>query len=122
MSKLNRSIFLQMFGVTSQSKIIDFLVENDLWHYSAVQLSHQTGVKLKKVNDVIYLLKNYKMIVAHKDNKKIFTVNQESPIMAALVSFDYQLAVEGFNQDASSINPSVDGVVMAEQKVKKKNG
>ena len=87
---------MKMFGVTPQSKIIDFLVENDLWYYSALQLSHQTGVKLKKVNDILYLLKSYKMIVPHKDNRKIFSVNKKSPIMASLVQFDYQLGLEGF--------------------------
>ena len=48
------------------------------------------------------------MIVPHKDNKKIFTVNKKSPIIAALVNFDVELAYEGFN------------VAMAEEEAKKK--
>jgi hypothetical protein len=92
--KHRRTLFLKFFGVTAQTKILDFLLETFPFYYSPVLISHETGVPLKKVNDFIYLLKQYKMVTPHKDDKKRYTVNKKSHLIKSLVEFDFSLAFD----------------------------
>lgn len=93
-AKLRKTLFLKFFGVTAHTKILDFLLDTSPFYHSPVLISHETGVPLKKVNDFIYLLKHYKMVTPHKDDKKHYTVDKKSHLIKSLVEFDFALAFD----------------------------
>ena len=91
----NESLFVQYFGDSPFVKVLDFLIENDVFDYSVQDISEATGLARNTVSKIVEQMEKRNMVSPTRTvgRAKMFQLNRKDPIVAKLVAFDYEISV-----------------------------
>ena len=88
-----KSIFIDVFGDYPLTRVLDFLLENDIFDYSKTQIAELSGVSFNTLETLWDNLLKYNMIVPTRKigNSQMYMLNKKSPIVQKLMEIDKKL-------------------------------
>jgi len=96
---MEKSIFLNVFGDYPQIKVLDFLVENDIFDYSKTQIAELSGISFNTLETLWDRLLEEGIIKKTRKigNSQMYQLNKEDPIVKMLLEIDKKLMLESIN-------------------------
>jgi len=85
----NKTLFIEYFGDSPTTRVLDFFVENDLYDYSKTDIFRETGVARTTLQGVIKKLLKKKIIVKMRmvGRAAMYKLNRGNPIVEEIVRF-----------------------------------
>lgn len=85
------SLFIEFMGNTEKIKIIDFLLENGVLHFTKRDAIRITRVSKTEINKIFNYLIKHKVILQIKQASKFYKINRESNIAKSLINLDWAI-------------------------------
>lgn len=97
---MEKSLFLKVFGDYPQIKVLDFLMENDIFDYSKTQIAELSGVSFNTLETLWDNLLGESMIreTRRVGNSRMYQLNKENPIVKMLLEIDKKLMLESIKE------------------------
>ena len=97
---MEKSLFLKVFGDYPQIKVLDFLIENDLFDYSKTQIAEQSGVSFNTLDTLWDNLLGEDILKETRKvgNSHMYQLNKENPIVKMLLEVDKKLMLESITE------------------------
>lgn len=91
-----KSMFLEVFGEYPLTKVLDFLLENDIFDYSKTQIADLSGVSFNTLETFWDKLLKFNIIVPTRKigNSQMYILNKKSPVVQKLMEIDKKLMLE----------------------------
>ena len=85
----DKTIFVEYFGDSPTTKVLDFFIENDLYDYSKTDIFRETGIARTTLQDVIRNLLKRKIIIKTRavGRAGLYKLNRGYPIVEEIVKF-----------------------------------
>jgi hypothetical protein len=95
---MDESVFVKVFGNYPQVKVLDFLIENDIFDYSKTQIAELSGVSFNTLETFWSKLIETGIVKASRrvGNSRMFQLNKESPVVKKLLEIDKKLMLLSF--------------------------
>jgi predicted transcriptional regulator len=99
-----QSIFVEYFGNSPYVKVLDFLIDNQMFDYKKEEIMHNNEIKRKTFNKIWEKLLKKEIIIQTRTigNAKLFKLNKKNPFVEKLIKFDWELTKM---ETAKLINP-----------------
>jgi len=96
---MEKSQFLRVFGEYPQIKVLDFLIENDIFDYSKTQIAELSGISFNTLENLWDRLQGEGIIKKTRKvgNSQMYQLNKEDPIVKMLLEIDKKLMLESIN-------------------------
>ena len=93
MEEESKSIFVEYFGDSPYIRVLDFMIEGQLFDYSMTEIARGAGVGWGSFRKIWINLLNKRMVIQTRviGNAKLFRLNKDNPIVQKLVKFDVEL-------------------------------
>lgn len=93
MMDMRKSLFIEYFGDYPKIRVLDFLIENDIFDYSKKDIARYSGVAFNTLNGFFKKMVDEKIIIKTRKVGKatMFKLNKESPFVKILLEIDKQL-------------------------------
>lgn len=93
MEEESKSTFIEYFGNSPYIRVLDFMIEGQLFDYSMTEIARGAGVGWGSFSNIWANLLNKKIVVQTRviGNAKLFRLNKDNPIVQKLVKFDLEL-------------------------------
>ena len=87
-------MFKDIFGNSSQTKILDFLADHPSYDYNISDISKYSEVSRPTVYKIIEILLKKKLIVKTREsgNSSLYQLNMENKLVQVILKFDFELA------------------------------
>ena len=87
-------MFKDIFGNSSQTKILDFLANHPNYDYNVSDISKNSDVSRPTVYKIIGILLEKKLIVKTREsgNSSLYQLNMENKLVKVILKFDFELA------------------------------
>ncbi|MEA3255372.1 MAG: hypothetical protein U9Q22_06010 [Candidatus Altiarchaeota archaeon] len=97
---MEKSLFLRVFGDYPQIKVLDFLMENDIFDYSKTQIAKLSGVSFNTLETLWDNLLGESIIreTRRVGNSRMYQLNKENPIVKMLLEIDKKLMLESIKE------------------------
>ncbi len=97
---MERSLFLEVFGEYPQIKVLDFLIENDIFDYSKTQIAELSGISFNTLETFWDKLLDEGIIKETRrvGNSQMYQLNKENPIVKMLLEIDKKLMLESIEE------------------------
>lgn len=107
------SMFLKVFGNYPQVKVLDFLIENDIFDYSKTQIAELSDVSFNTLETFWGRLLETGIVKASRrvGNSQMYRLNKENQVVKKLLEIDKKLMLvsmsetEGGKASSSSRKP-----------------
>ncbi len=88
-----KSIFVEYFGGSPYVKVLDFLIEGQMFDYSMTEVARGAGVGWSAFTIIWKKLLEKSIIVPTREigNAKLFKLNKKSGFVEKLIKFDWEL-------------------------------
>ena len=102
-----KSMFLEVFGDYPVPRVLDFLLENDIFDYSKTQIAELSNVSFNTLETLWDNLLEHNMITPTRKigNSQMYTLNRKSPIVKKLMEIDKSLMLESIAQPENAVVP-----------------
>ncbi|ODS35593.1 hypothetical protein BEH94_07730 [Candidatus Altiarchaeales archaeon WOR_SM1_SCG] len=102
-----KSIFLDMFGEYPLTKVLDFLLENDIFDHSKTQIAELSGVSFNTLETFWDKLLKFNIIIPARKigNSQMYILNKKSPLVRKLMEIDKKLMLESIAEPESVAAP-----------------
>lgn len=96
----SKSIFVEYFGDSPYIRVLDFLIDGQMFDYSMTEVAKGAHVGWSAFTKIWQDLLNKKMIVSTRTigNAKLFKFNRENPIAKKLIQVDWEITKLATNQ------------------------
>ncbi len=93
MEEENKSIFVEYFGDSPYIKVLDFLIDGQMFDYNMTEVARGAGVGWSAFSRVWGQLLDKKIIVQTRTigNAKLFRLNKENPAVQKMIQIDWEL-------------------------------
>lgn len=93
MGKREKTIFIEYFGDSPTTRVLDFFIENDIWDYSKSDIFRETGVARTTLQDVIEGLINRNIVTKTRTigRADLYQLNRENPIVKEMIKFSINI-------------------------------
>lgn len=93
--KMNDSLFVEFFGGYPIIRVLDFLIENDIFDYSKKDICKDTGVSWNSLGTFWPKLeeKNIVTFTRKVGKASMYKLNRENPLAKQLIKLDNQLVM-----------------------------
>jgi len=93
MEEESKSIFVEYFGDSPYIRVLDFMIEGQLFDYSMTEVARGAGVGWGSFSNIWASLVSKKIVIQTRiiGNAKLFRLNRDNPIVQKLVRFDLEL-------------------------------
>ncbi|MBL7169847.1 MAG: winged helix-turn-helix transcriptional regulator [Candidatus Aenigmarchaeota archaeon] len=93
------SIMIELFGKTPELRIIDFLLDNNIFDYTKTEIARGAGITRPTLYKVWNkLVKAGLVIETRKINRtQLYKINLESPIIKRIMEIEMKFSLEGVN-------------------------
>jgi len=87
-------MFKDIFGNSSQTKILDFLADHPNYDYNVSDISKNSEVSRPTVYKIIEIFLKKKLIVKTREsgNSSLYKLNMENKLVQIILKFDFELA------------------------------
>ena len=91
------SIMIELFGKTSELRIIDFLLDNNIFDYTKTEIARGAGITRPTLYRVWEkLVKTGLVVKTRKINRtQLYKINLESPIIKKVMEIEMKFSLEG---------------------------
>jgi hypothetical protein len=91
--KKHQSIFVEYFGNSPYVKVLDFLIEGQMFDYGMTEVARGAGVGWSAFTSIWQKLLEKNIIVPTRmiGNAKLFKLNKKNPFVEKLIKFDWEL-------------------------------
>lgn len=108
MEEESKSVFIEYFGDSPYIRVLDFLIQGQMFDYSMTEIARGAGVGWGAFTKIWTSLVEKKIIIQTRTigNAKLFKLNLENPIVQKMVKFDWELtklATEEMAKEVSAI-------------------
>jgi DNA-binding IclR family transcriptional regulator len=102
---MSNTIFVDYFGDNPIVKVLDFLIENDLFDYSKTDIHQHTGLARTTLNDVLPGLVEKGLLVRTRSvgRAEMYKLNRGHPVVEMLVELATNLALEVAKQELNMV-------------------
>jgi len=102
---MQKSIFIEVFGDYPQIRVLDFLIENDIFDYSKTQIAELSGVSFNTLETFWdRLIKNEILKETRKvGNSQMYQLNKETPFVKSLMDIDKKLMLKSIKETETEI-------------------
>ncbi len=85
----NKTLFIEYFGDSPTTRVLDFFIENDLYDYSKTDIFRETGVARTTLQIIIKKLLKKKIIIKTRGvgRANLYKLNRGSPVVEEIVRF-----------------------------------
>jgi DNA-binding transcriptional ArsR family regulator len=89
----DNSVFMEYFGISPMTKVLDFLIDGKNFDYSMTDIAKQSGVGWSSFSRVWKKLLNKNIVTQTRKigNAKLFKLNTKNPAVQKLVRLDWEL-------------------------------
>ena len=89
-------MFVRYMGDSPFIRVLDFLIENEIWDYSLQDISDNTDLARNTVSKVLDKMLGLGMVVNTRTvgRSKMFQINRQEPVVKKLIKFDRELSLE----------------------------
>ncbi len=103
--RMQKSIFIEVFGNYPQIRVLDFLIENDIFDYSKTQIAELSGVSFNTIETFWdKLIKNRILRGTRKvGNSQMYQLNKENPFVKSLMEIDKKLMLKSIKETETEI-------------------
>lgn len=93
MEEESKSVFVEYFGDSPYIRVLDFLIQGQMFDYSMTEVARGAGVGWSAFTRTWAYLLEKNLIVQTRTigNAKLFRLNKENPIAQKLVKIDWEL-------------------------------
>lgn len=100
MKRIKKSLFLEVFGDYPQIKVLDFLIENDIFDYSKTQIAELSDVSFNTLETLWNKLLGEDIIKETRKvgNSQMYQLNKENHIVKMLLEIDKKLMLESIKE------------------------
>ena len=97
---MEKSLFLKVFGDYPRIKVLDFLMENDIFDYSKTQIAELSSVSFNTLETLWDNLLGESIIreTRRVGNSQMYQLNKENPIVKMLLEIDKKLMLESIKE------------------------
>ena len=91
--KKHQSIFVEYFGNSPYVKVLDFLIEGQMFDYGMTEVARGAGVGWSAFTSIWQKLLEKNIIVTTRmiGNAKLFKLNKKNPFVEKLIKFNWEL-------------------------------
>ena len=84
-----KTIFVEYFGDSPTTRVLDFFIENDLYDYSKTDIFRETGVARTTLQEVVDGLLKKKVVIKTRSvgRADMYKLNRGNPIVEDIVKF-----------------------------------
>lgn len=92
--KEHKSLFVEFFGDYPAIRVLDFLIENDIFDYSKKEICKNSGVSWNTLENFWEQFENEEIVTRTRNVGKaeMFKLNTENPAIKQLIELDKKLA------------------------------
>lgn len=93
---LQKSLFVEFFGDYPFIRVLDFLLENEIFDYSKKEICKHTGVSWNTLETFWDKMEEKKVVVKSRKIGKsyLFKINLENPVVQKLMELDKKLMLD----------------------------
>ena len=97
---MEKSIFIEVFGNYPQVRVLDFLIENDIFDYSKTQIAELSGISFNTLETLWNKLLGEGILSETRrvGNSQMYHLNKESPTVKILMEIDKKLMLESIEE------------------------
>lgn len=97
---MKKSLFLEFLGDYPQIRVLDFLIENDIFDYSKTQIAELSGVSFNTLETLWDKLLEEGIIKKTRivGNSQMYQLNKENPIVKMLLEMDKKFMLESIGK------------------------
>jgi hypothetical protein len=101
---MDESMFVKVFGNYPQVKVLDFLIENDIFDYSKTQIAELSGVSFNTLETFWKKLVETEIVKSSRKvgNSQMFQLNKSSPVVKKMMEIDKSLMLLSIAEDVES--------------------
>ncbi len=90
---MEKSLFVEFFGEYPIIKVLDFLIENEIFDYSKREIAENSGVSWNTLETFWDKLEEKEIIVRTRKigKSELFKLNMENPVVQKLIELDKKL-------------------------------
>ena len=88
-----KSVFVEYFGDSPYIKVLDFLIQGQMFDYSMTEIARGAGIGWSAFTRIWVSLLEKNLIIQTRTigNAKLFKLNKENPIVQKIVKMDWEL-------------------------------
>jgi len=88
-----QSIFVEYFGSSPYVKVLDFLIEGQMFDYGMTEVARGAGVGWSAFTAIWKRLLDKNIITPTREigNAKLFKLNKKNPFVEKLIKFDWEI-------------------------------
>ncbi len=104
MDNMDESLFVKVFGNYPQVKVLDFLIENDIFDYSKTQIAELSGVSFNTLETFWKRLVETGIVKSSRKvgNSQMYQLNKGSPVVKKMLEIDKKLMLSSIAEDAET--------------------
>ena len=97
---MKKSIFIEVFGNYPQVRVLDFLIENDIFDYSKTQIAELSGLSFNTLETFWNKLLGEGIISETRrvGNSQMYQLNKKNPTVKILMEIDKKLMLESIDE------------------------
>jgi len=104
---IGKSLFVEFFGDYPFIRVLDFLLENEVFDYSKKEICGNTGVSWNTLETFWNKMEENKVVTKTRKIGKsyLFKINLENPVVQKLMELDKKLMMESIGQVREEMIP-----------------
>lgn len=104
---IEKSLFVEFFGDYPFIRVLDFLLENEIFDYSKKEICENTGVSWNTLETFWNKMEEKKIVVRTRKIGKsyLFKINLENPVIQKLIELDKKLMLESIERVKEEMVP-----------------
>ncbi len=97
---MKKSLLLEFLGDYPQIRVLDFLIENDIFDYSKTHIAELSGVSFNTLETLWEKLLEEGIIKKTRrvGNSQMYQLNKENPVVNMLFEMDKRLMLESIKE------------------------
>ncbi len=101
------SILIELFGKTPELRMLDFLIENNIFDFTKTEIAEGSGISRPTLYKVWEkLVKTGLVVKTRKINRtQLYKINLESPIVKKLMEMEMRFSLEGLEDEEYESRP-----------------
>lgn len=100
-----KTIFVEYFGDSPTTRVLDFFIENDLYDYSKTDMYRETGIARTTLQEVVRDLLKRKIIIKTRavGRSNMYKLNRGNPIVEEMVKFAINIIASAVKAEAATV-------------------
>jgi hypothetical protein len=100
----DKTIFVEYFGDSPTTKVLDFFIENDLFDYSKTDIFRETGIARTTLQDVIRNLLKRKIVIKTRavGRADMYKLNRGYPVVEEIVKFAVSIVASAVKAEVAT--------------------